>query len=187
MWENKQEIGRDNYCNMLHVHIKDKIKWCSEKYAHILMGHIAWQMMHLILTLVANCNDHIHDRFYKIKVTTICWLVCFSFWSTLLNFELWNYKNWHSLMLYAWHIFFLQGIGDSSQGFANFMLFCLFTEKFQTHLHDSSRSVVVKCQRLCCATSVKTASVRFRDDVEVMCSGQETCLIESGQKTYETC
>lgn len=91
------------------------------------------------------------------------------------------YTWWDTGLLY------LQGIGDSSQGFANFMLFCLFTEKFQTHLHDSSRSVVVKCQRLCCATAVKTASVRFRDDVEVMCSGQETCLIESGQKTYETC
>ena len=88
-------------------------------------------------------------------------------------------------------MFILQGIGDNIQGFTNFLLFCVFTEKFQTHLKVCARNLVVKCRGICCqSTRVKT--VRFQDEV-LICSGEETPLIErssvteSSHKDYEAC
>ncbi|KAL9968578.1 hypothetical protein ACROYT_G020687 [Oculina patagonica] len=50
-------------------------------------------------------------------------------------------KVWEKILLY------LHGIGDSSQGFFNFLLFCVFTEKFQTRLRIAAHALLLNCQK----------------------------------------
>lgn len=49
----------------------------------------------------------------------------------------------------AWEkaLLYLQGMGDSSQGFANFLLFCLFTEKFRTRLQRATCGFLQQCMK----------------------------------------
>lgn len=49
----------------------------------------------------------------------------------------------------AWEkaLLYLQGIGDSSQGFFNFLLFCLFTEKFRTRLQRAICGFLQQCKK----------------------------------------
>jgi len=49
--------------------------------------------------------------------------------------------KWEEVLLH------LQGIGDSFQGFANFLLFCLFTEKFQARLGVAGHNLRVLCKK----------------------------------------
>ncbi|XP_068698554.1 G-protein coupled receptor 157-like [Montipora foliosa] len=48
---------------------------------------------------------------------------------------------WEEALLY------LQGMGDSSQGFANFLLFCFFTERFQAHLSQATHNLFSRCRK----------------------------------------
>lgn len=50
-----------------------------------------------------------------------------------------GYKSRHSWWEVA--LLYLQGIGDNLQGFANFLLFCFFTEKFQAHLRLAAHNL----------------------------------------------
>lgn len=43
-------------------------------------------------------------------------------------------------------IIFILGIGDSSQGLANFLLFCLFTEKFRGRLKLFAKECLQCCK-----------------------------------------
>lgn len=43
-------------------------------------------------------------------------------------------------------LLYLQGIGDSSQGLANFLLFCLFTEKFRGRLKLAAKECLQCCK-----------------------------------------
>lgn len=38
-------------------------------------------------------------------------------------------------------------MGDSSQGFANFLLFCLFTDKFRTRLQRAACGFLQQCKK----------------------------------------
>lgn len=49
-------------------------------------------------------------------------------------------SEWEKALLY------LQGIGDSSQGFANFLLFCLFTKKFRVSLKLAVKECLMCCK-----------------------------------------
>ena len=62
------------------------------------------------------------------------------------------------LFLADYLFFILQGVGDSSQGFANFVLFCLFTEK----IRKKFRLSCIRFTPYCC---------RFQE--------KEECLFES--------
>lgn len=59
---------------------------------------------------------------FLILVTGMVWQVCFLIW-------------------------FLQGMGDSCQGFANFLLFCLFTKKFRSRLQKATCDFFQQCKK----------------------------------------
>ncbi|XP_068698552.1 G-protein coupled receptor 157-like isoform X1 [Montipora foliosa] len=113
-------------------------------------------------------------------------------WGTI-RFILYSFTDVGFHMWLGKVLLYLQGIGDSSQGFANCLLFCILTEKFQTRVRGFTRFVVTKCKGACCRRT-KTKSVRFQDEKEFICSTQETPLIEKSasinersHKIYQTC
>lgn len=90
-------------------------------------------------------------------------------WGTL-RFILYTFAGVHSLnTTYGTVFLYLQGIGDSSQGFANFLLFCFFTEKFQSCLNYSVQKLSLNCKRSFTPSSM----------VELEISSQKTRSIQS--------
>lgn len=74
------------------------------------------------------CSVSIHHNTNK-------WL-----WSTVtINFH--NKVCWFIVLFLNF-----QGIGDSSQGFANFLLFCLFTKKFRVSLKLAVKECLTCCK-----------------------------------------
>ncbi|CAH3149438.1 unnamed protein product [Porites evermanni] len=75
-----------------------------------------------------------------------------------------------------------KGFGGSSQGFANFLLFCVFTEQFKTRLRGVAQKLFV-----CCLLPIKR---KLQDSSRY--SGEETPMIEtrsladSCHNNYET-
>lgn len=107
-------------------------------------------------------------------------------WGTI-RFFLYTYGGLIRSSGFTRVLLYLHGIGDNSQGSANFLLFCLFTERFQSHVNNFAHSVVFNCREACSYSKAK--SVRFQDEEEMICSTQETRLIEKddSHKTYEAC
>ena len=79
--------------------------------------------------------------------------------------------DYHSLQIFSFSSSFLfsQGFGGSSQGFANFLLFCVFTEQFKTRLRGVAQKLFV-----CCLLPIKR---KLQDSSGY--SGEETPMIET--------
>lgn len=74
-------------------------------------------------------------------------LACFEFSTTILGKGTSIVSLVHFVPYIGICSFVLQGIGDNSQGFVNFLLFCLFTEKFQARLGLAAHNLLLHCKK----------------------------------------
>jgi len=191
--------------------------WCwispglpkKERYLWMLMTGKAWEVTAYILSFVfyfmlkfhIRKQVFLHKRQFpsdksadialkaerKLTLVPIIFVLV-RIWGTI-RFILYSYADIG--VHYSWWdegLLYLQGIGNTSQGFANFLLFCLFTEKFQARFYHVARDLLIKF-KCCLPVKVKTVkATRYNPGPETpLIESASMTQLESSHKTYETC